>query len=182
MSDERVHRKAVRETITVQGVERVPIDRTARRVTSPGVAYTPNFKPYCETWDVPPPLAPSDHPAFLTPEFQDLTGTVRGRMRIIGYLGVRPSGKGSGWLARCSCGKYELRRSQSWKRGMADGSDDMCAICAWTLKVRSNEERYRQGENPGYNSPKQSKGGEWFRGHRWQRQVSQEIVSKRGST
>lgn len=174
MTDRR-HEQAVRETVSVRGWESLPIDQIARRVTSPGVTYAPNRTAYCETWDVPPPLAPCDHPAFSQPEFEDLTGTVRGRMRIVGYLGVRSSEKGSGWLARCACGKYEVRRSKRWKRGVADGADDMCAVCDWTRKLRDNEEAYRKGLNPGYASAESLKGApNGFAGHRWQAQTSKE--------
>jgi len=102
---------------------RRPIDALARRVTAPAERHDVGLiEGESET---PLPMWPWCGPGCK--KANDLTGTRRGLMTIMGYAGdegryrgpgMRPkskSGRGSRWVARCVCGTYAYRRSKRWK-------------------------------------------------------------------
>lgn len=110
-------RRAVR-THSVHGRELAPVDRVAARVTAPAPTWTAlGNQLHMPRWEAPPPIVPIPEGA------EDLTGTVRTRMRVVGYLG---EGR---LLVRCACGYYEYRKSSSWKRSLLRGKGDACQEC-----------------------------------------------------
>lgn len=140
----RLHRKVAAETRTVSGMECAPIDRMAARVTSPGIAYNPNKRLHKELWDAPPPTYPPPK------EIENLIGTRRGRVEIVGYLGRRRLSKAKGnqhnWLMRCGCGKYESRDGYAWRRGLKAGQPDLCQHCGHLAHVKRHDHWARTGE------------------------------------
>jgi hypothetical protein len=88
VNNEKAHKRASEETYTVLGKEARPIDGTAARVTSPGVHWEPGFKPPCRIWKEPPPTCEPPAVRNSDPSFTDYRGSVKGRMRIVGYLGA----------------------------------------------------------------------------------------------
>lgn len=133
----RLHRKVSRETITVRGREAVPIDRQAAIVTSPGITYTPDKRQGEPVWQAPLPTIP--HPDKTA----DLTGTRRGRLVLIGYLGS------ARYLARCDCGNYVRRASGPWRKAITDPDDtgDACDLCRHVAYVKRRDEYLRHGRN-----------------------------------
>lgn len=130
-------------TYTVRGRESVPVDRTAARVVRPGIEFKPTDKKLGqELWEVPPPtLRPPDG-------CDDLTGTRRGRMTIVGYLDSAGGKKGSRWLARCDCGKYERRAGPKWRKGLRDERPDHgCQHCQYLNYLKRNDKYRREGRN-----------------------------------
>ena len=67
----------------------------------------------------------------------DITGYKRGRMTIIGFVGMGDCKEGydtdnlkdSQWAARCDCGMYELRKYGNFLKGFHQGKDDCCDNC-----------------------------------------------------
>jgi hypothetical protein len=86
---------------------------------------------------LPPEKLPDDQTYFLgtgktsslntvpvPSNVRDLTGTVRGNVKITGYLG------GGKWKARCICGKTVIRDGKRWKKGLGKSSPDRgCNAC-----------------------------------------------------
>lgn len=73
------------------------------------------------TLDHLPRLPP--RPAHAT----DHTGERRGKMTAIAWCRSSRSGKGTVWLCRCSCGRYEYRRPGRWQS--RPFPDDQCDVC-----------------------------------------------------
>jgi len=61
----------------------------------------------------------------------DLTGIKKGRLTVIGLSASfsKDNGHGYRWVVRCSCGRYEIRRSRTILKG---NQNDMCNICKRT--------------------------------------------------
>lgn len=127
---------------SISGREWVPVDSVAARVTSPGVHFNPDKRLQQEIWEAPPECDPM--PNNLP---DDLSGTRRGRVVIVRYFGRTESGKHA-WLARCVCGKYEIREGASWRRGLRKGKDDLgCQYCNHHQYLKRNDEYHRLGRN-----------------------------------
>jgi len=102
-----------------------PINRTASRVNfGESDAWVPKMKPSeAETFDAPPlPLAKRPYSAI------DYSGFRRGNLVAFRYHGSH-SKKGSIWLCKCDCGKYEFRVVGKWAKKDAD---DACIVCRAT--------------------------------------------------
>lgn len=123
-------------------IERViksePVNATAARVMKGGAVYDPELKPWDHVYDTPPPTreVPSDCP--------DLTGTLCGRMVVVGLSAVtrRASGRrrtAAAWVLRCACGRYTLRS----KRGVlsACSEEQCCPRCERERSVRQKYDR-----------------------------------------
>lgn len=135
-----MRRKDGAHTVTVAGQEVVPVDAVARRVIGGGFRYVPEKRITQDHWDAPPHTFP------VPDDCPDLTGGVRGRMTIVGYLGSSRHG-GSRWLARCACGRYEARLGHTWRKGVAAGKSDCCQRCAHLEYLRRHDEFVRLGRN-----------------------------------
>ncbi|WP_109514371.1 hypothetical protein [Pseudomonas ovata] len=71
-----------------------------------------------------------DHLPDLSPrpvQAVDHTGKRRGKMTAIAWVRASRSGKGTVWLCRCECGRYEYRRPGTWVSKPLP--DDRCKIC-----------------------------------------------------
>src|ERR1700748_451152 len=90
-----------------------PVDRAAARVIGCGVEYEPDKKIVRLHWSAPPATIAVAPFKALNPLFDDLTGLVVGRMKVIGYLGKIKKNKPALWLVRCNCGDYEARKSKA---------------------------------------------------------------------
>lgn len=111
-----------------------PLNSTAAKVTSKGVAYTPavQFSEYA--WDVPPALVRINRTHRANPSFIDLTGTTIGRLRVLGMaVGGTREARGALWVCKCVCGRYVGRRAKVLK---SSGEDAMCNVCDYTQKLR----------------------------------------------
>lgn len=116
-----------------------PLNATAGSVTSKGYAYEPNLKPGApEEFDAPPksPPIPKNTP--------DLSGTRFGRLTVVRYH-VKRNAHGSGWLCRCDCGTYVIRRNKSIKN--PTNTEDRCRQCrntAFLARVASDQDRIKR--------------------------------------
>lgn len=113
-------------TVTINGTERVPVNKQSAIVTQQ------QEEPYeyflkqntIKVWDTPPPMYNKPPKIFFG---KNLIGTRRGAMVIIGYYG---SGKKySQWVGKCACGRYEIRNGTAWRKGLAKDSFDACCRC-----------------------------------------------------
>ena len=103
-------------------VHSAPINSTAARVLyGKGASWDVKRKPTeHETFEAPP-LPEMQAPA----ESKDYTGFRRGYMTAFRFHGGEAGART--WLARCDCGRYEIRRIVRWvkKPDVADG----CSVC-----------------------------------------------------
>lgn len=130
------------KTVTINGIERTAVNKLARVATMPAKE-TDVYKielPSCvKVYDAP--LKTKAVPRYL----EDLIGTKRGKMTVVGYLGYQatpsynrnkrhPPHK---WLVKCICGKYEVRDGYKWRRGLKSNTpDEGCAYCHYfTRKI-----------------------------------------------
>lgn len=123
------------KTVTINGIERTAVNRLARVVTMPAKEidlYEQKIHPKERVFDAPPKTKAV--PRYL----EDLTGTKRGKMTIVGYIGYSfgPNRKNQKkhpphkWLAKCICGKYEIRDGYLWRKRMKNNTPDLgCAYC-----------------------------------------------------
>jgi hypothetical protein len=122
-------------TVTIKGMERIAVNKLAGIVTSPAKEidlYEPDIILTQTVFDAPPKTKAV--PSYL----QDLTGSKRGKMTIVGYLGyIATSSYGRNnrhpphkWLAKCVCGKYEIRDGSIWRKGLRKNTQDAgCCYC-----------------------------------------------------
>lgn len=99
-----------------------PVNSTAARVLyGKGAAWDVKRKPtQFETYDAPP-LPEMQQPA----EAKDYSGFRRGRMVAFRFHGGKTGDRT--WLARCDCGRYEIRRITRWVK--KPEAYDACAVC-----------------------------------------------------
>jgi len=119
--------------IMIYGKECNPINKQAARVTqfSPHLWYEYKRDPGTViTWEAPPSFYSRPPRIFYG---ENLIGSKRGLMEIIGYYGTNKAQRTSQWVARCRCGKYELRNGKSWRRGMEKDKPDACHRCLQIL-------------------------------------------------
>lgn len=111
-----------------------PIDRTASTVMSPGTHYEPTVD---RTFSEMPPILPFNVGLKANPEFEDLTGRKLGYMQVMGYGGKPVNrAKGSLWVCRCVCGRFEMRSTRAIKAQRAGQSPNCCEICNNTMRIR----------------------------------------------
>ena len=68
----------------------------------------------------------------IPPDCTDLTGTVRGKITITGYLGKQRVQK---WQGKCECGATVVRQGIKWRKGLRNKTWDYgCAKCNWEYK------------------------------------------------
>jgi hypothetical protein len=126
---------------TIHDLDRVitsdPIDRTAAMVTRKGVSYDPAKRITQRHWDCPPQMKPVPHGC------ENRIGTRFGRMEVVGYF-CRSKKKGSIWVVRCACGKYETRTTKSIVNKNND--TDCCQICRHVLYLKRESRHAQTGE------------------------------------
>lgn len=113
----------------------IPVNATAGRVIARGEHHS--YKPdECHLIsDVPLPIA---HVPGGNPEFKDLTGTVFGRLTVVGFSATH----NRRWVCRCACGNYVLRTSKAVKKG----AGAMCEHCSMFQQAKRNEYHKRTGK------------------------------------
>jgi hypothetical protein len=125
-------------TVTINGTEKVAVNKTARIVTSPQEEYKPNKKLNQDIWEAPPTTHIIPVPEGKT----NLVGTKRGWMIIVGYFGKNK------WLAKCVCGKYEKRDGKRWKKGLKNNiEDEGCAYCQHNKHLQKRAHYLSYGYN-----------------------------------
>ena len=100
-------------------VGRVPVNKQAAIVTSKGYQYDPTKIIDQDHWDSPPPTKPVKH------NQPDLTGIRFGKLAVVGVY--EKTRRGTKWVVRCSCGRYESRYSKAIKK--SSNRNDMCCLC-----------------------------------------------------
>lgn len=122
------------KTVTIKGAERVPANKLALIVTQPSEKHyydAPNTVANSQTiWKTPPIM--DEKP----PSGQNLIGTKRGMVTIVGYYGSNKTLKTSQWVAKCSCGNYILRNGKTWRKGLKNETFDCCQICKHINRMR----------------------------------------------
>lgn len=66
------------------------------------------------------------------PLFRDLTGLKKGRLTVVGRCDT-VNGNGSKWLVRCTCGRYEVRRTKALR---PVNPNDRCNECYDLERIR----------------------------------------------
>jgi hypothetical protein len=115
-----------------------PINITARLVISKGYNWEPT--PDLTKWHSDTPL-----PTIPVPrEIRNLTGRTNGKMTIIGFLGkVKKSCRNEHkWLAKCTCGRYEIRDGYKFRRHK--GVDE-CRYCNRVKSMKHMHNDVNQG-------------------------------------
>ena len=108
-----------------------PINRLAKSVVRDGIApvrrqIRVHNNPL---YEICPPVD-----KFTGPAIYDLTGKKFGRLTVIGFkLGPTPNQKG-GWVVRCDCGLFQIRRSKCLRTPSGDGSW-MCDQCDYVHEL-----------------------------------------------
>ncbi len=111
-----------------------PIDATAARVVSRGpqwVELDSNPADVCSAVPLPTRKVASDWRTF-----QDLTGSVRGWLTVIGLAAYRKRTAReckAYWVCRCVCGSYTFRTSRAIKNV---ANNDACAKCHKVRRLR----------------------------------------------
>lgn len=115
---------------------RIPCDKSAAIVTSPGFQYAPD-KRYTQTiWDVSPQI----HQTPMT--IKELVGFRNGRVEVVGYYGK--GNHGHQWVVRCDCGRFEKRIGKRLKTANKR-SDEGCQECNHASHLRERI-RYMEGQ------------------------------------
>lgn len=104
-----------------------PVNRAAARVLGGGVHYEMKKEIVQRHWTSPPSTQPITSELRACPSFEDLTGRVFGRFRVVGYLGKFNKSKPPLWLVRCVCGDYESRYAKSIRN--SENVGDRCEKC-----------------------------------------------------
>lgn len=122
----------------------IPRDQTAANVIYKGGFFEPFKHKSTEKLSTTP--FPTRKPPIGCPDF---TGIRKGRLTVIGmYNGVEVGAKsfrkggrskpqGHGWVCRCDCGNYTVRKSRSVRKK----SYDSCIECMQLYKKRHGTER-----------------------------------------
>lgn len=102
----------------------VPVNQNARRdLRGGGTHYQPDIQLHQFHWKAPPRTNPIPH---RTP---NLTGTQFGRFKVIGWYA-----KKSGWIVRCACGDYEIRKTKTIQN--SKNPDACCGYCNHLLVIQ----------------------------------------------
>lgn len=118
-------------SVTKLELSPLPVDRLARRVTSP--ARPENL--WQPAVSVPPGTAFSREalptaaiPSAAPPGLHSVVGRRRDRLVVVGYAAKQGSkSKPAKWVVRCDCGNYEHR--SSILRWLGTNALDMCIEC-----------------------------------------------------
>lgn len=116
-----------------------PIDRTAAKVTGPGIHYEPPKKNNGLHWDAPPPTIPIPKHVRKNPQVVDCIGKKFGRFTVVGLYTESPL-----WLVRCNCGHYETRKQRAILNP-GNGSD-CCDYCRHLLYLKRHSRWRSTGE------------------------------------
>ena len=105
-----------------------PVNKQAAKVTSGSEHYEPNFVTNAMFWDERPRLLNLNAIKATQPQFIDLTGSKVGRMVVVGIFADDPpskakKSKGSLWVCRCVCGRYQGVRGSRIKSLRRDRCD-----------------------------------------------------------
>lgn len=114
-------------------VESKPIDQKAKSIArSGGIHYEPPPPSDGHRWFADcPAKVPIPACILKQPDFSDLTGTVIGDMRVIGW-----GGPGNGWICRCVCGRFEYKSRKGVLRPDPSSSAACCIVCNNTRGMR----------------------------------------------
>jgi hypothetical protein len=76
-------------------------------------------------------------------DVKNLTGTKRGNVNILGYLG---NGK---WQGKCICGRLVTRDGKSWRNGLNKGKIDQgCDFCAKNINPENLKKDIKKQDIP----------------------------------
>ena len=108
----------------------LPIDKSSKYVVSKSNERYSDFNPgdmLTNSSGLPVKNIPS--------HVNDLTGIKKGRLIVIGLSASfsKDNGHGYRWVVRCSCGRYEIRRSRTILKA---NPIDMCNVCKSTAFKR----------------------------------------------
>ncbi|MCK5235827.1 MAG: hypothetical protein KAR06_02485 [Deltaproteobacteria bacterium] len=125
------------------GTVREPLDAATGVAVSGGDGYElRSISQTTETFDIQPPMGPKPK------HVKNYKGLKFGRLTIIGYHSTTKKHEGSGrgkaihrWVAKCVCGRYELRRNHSIKKWLKCGDPNgiMCMKCRELERLKGNE-------------------------------------------
>ncbi len=118
----------------------LPGDKVAARVAGRGEHF--EFQPASHHVHSDLPIAWRTPTAaeLICGNFQDLTGTAIGRLKVMGIASDIQTTNGQNWVVRCVCGAYETRKAKFIKccaAGNNPGQEEpMCDWCGKTRKLQ----------------------------------------------
>lgn len=119
----------------------IPINKTAALVMSRGFQYSPDKKISCFHSDTCPQLEDIRAPEFANNKsFNDLSGIKLGELKVIGKAAGR-----KGWVVRCNCGMYEIRRAKAIQN--KENWGDRCCLCLHLAYLKRKGDFNAYGEN-----------------------------------
>ena len=121
-----------------------PINKTAALVMSKGVHYKPNKKVQTIESANPLPTVSLSIQNIKNPNFIDCTGKKIGRLTVIGLYKL-----GVGWVCRCDCGMYCVRRQKSILN--EKNTPERCEECRHLAYLKNSEHFRRTGKNSDIN-------------------------------
>ena len=116
-----------------------PVNKTAAIVTSKGFEYVSSKLIRIKESKNPIKLKKIPDSYFLSDSFNDLTGRRRGRLTVLGLSAV-----GKGWVVRCDCGVYTIRKAKAILN--ENNEQDRCEECRHLAHLKRNEYRLRTGK------------------------------------
>jgi hypothetical protein len=133
-----------------------PLNATAAAVIAPGEQYTPDKNASGLMWFAPPPMVDLKTVRWRGPNGdkpKDWTGTVMGRLTVIGYWRYNGNAdkKGKGpvkhqWICRCLCGMFIMRNARTIKKASErEHVYDACDNCRHLHFLKKNEYFHRTG-------------------------------------
>ena len=122
---------------------RQPINKLAKRVTSPGInhEWTPPFGVMC-TKTLPELRDMSYHPLKVKPpqgsQFKDYSGTILGLSIVIGLAKIKRHGnsKRARWVVRCNCSYYFLVTTKDIRDFLASNETPLCPYCKEQKEIK----------------------------------------------
>ena len=121
---------------------RQPVNRTAARVISTGVHYTPSTKGCRNDSENPIHTRPASMRDRAQKEFTDLTGRRIGRLTVIGIAKTTAKLQ---WVVRCDCGTYSIRNAKAIKN--KQNTQDRCDHCRHLAYLKRAEVKRRTGRD-----------------------------------
>ena len=117
-----------------------PINKTAALVIGGGVNYEPDKKVQTIESSNPLPTRKLTSQEFNSSTFKDCSGKKVGRLTTVGLYSL-----GKGWVCRCDCGMYCIRRTRAILN--PNNTQERCEECRHLAFLKRNEKRRRTGKD-----------------------------------
>ncbi len=129
-----------------------PFDKTASMISSKGEHFEVAVEGTRKHQDTPIPTTPITPDILKDPNFTDFRGCQFGRLKVVGKAKEGRTkiadrinkGQQRGWVVRCVCGIYEIRKNKTLRK-FQTGENLENAACKWCNKTKSLQNGYGRG-------------------------------------